>query len=730
VLTTNESYVTYQGNGATTSFPFSFIIPDSQSLVVSITNNTVSPPQTTVLASSQYSVTGLGSSNEFTSGAGTGGTVTYPNSGSSLPAGWSITIQRIVSYTQETSLTNQGAMYPQVIEAALDYLTMQTQQLAAAQSSGLSIESPATGSAMLPFFTPQQYGAKADGITDDAPAFAAAFAAAKGAPVLGVGCFYIGSQLTIPDGAHLVGAERDPGAVPSGAYNSTYFGSMLICNSTLADPIVHGCRCSIEGFLVINSLFMPLGAYPLPWPDATHALAGIGAFCDTAISPVSGRSSPIMDYRLENLLIIGFESAYDPSGVGAGGIQRALIRNVKGDCANGINIENCYDVPWVEDCEFWPFTTVNLNQSNFSYLVRTGTAFAVQGSGSSSWTTFLNCFEDGYQTGYLVNGVVHVRHINCGADAPNDGSTTRTGWTYTGGCGVCLNERPTGSLACGDSQIQINNTSAGQNCVAITGLDAFDALSSGNGHIHVIAGNYVITGSAFADNHAGDIKLESTAGYGLVSNNSFSDNINGAPVFGDAGAVSRCKFNGAVYSGTSGSGGSGNAGYTVQPGGSTQQEFGYQYWVLRIANTGGTLQHRITEMTEYSTPVYGSGINNPSATLENTPTGTDSTTALAYGGKISSGTSNEFVFDTPDQHNNVYGLAITATVIRNTTGTGVTVTPVANSININGVTANRLGLQFFSAGSGAGFTLNTTSIPVGDYIDIAVSGYLALTNLQ
>jgi hypothetical protein len=142
MLTTTQNYVTYQGNGATTSFPFGFIVPAAGQLVVSITNNNVSPAVTTVLSASQYSVTGIGTGNEFAGGSGSGGVLTYPTSGNPLPAGWSITIQRIVPYLQGISLTNQGAFYPQVVEAALDYLTMAVQQIAAG-TSGTSPVLPA-----------------------------------------------------------------------------------------------------------------------------------------------------------------------------------------------------------------------------------------------------------------------------------------------------------------------------------------------------------------------------------------------------------------------------------------------------------------------------------------------------------------------------------------------------------------------------------------------------------
>jgi hypothetical protein len=141
MLTTTQSYVTYQGNGATTSFPYNFYVAAAGYLVVSITNNNVNPAVTTILSSSQYSVSGIGN-GAVGSGTQPGGTVTYPVSGNPLGTGWTITIQRIVPFQQGTSLTNQGAFYPNVVEAALDYLTMLTQQLQAG-TSGTSPVLPA-----------------------------------------------------------------------------------------------------------------------------------------------------------------------------------------------------------------------------------------------------------------------------------------------------------------------------------------------------------------------------------------------------------------------------------------------------------------------------------------------------------------------------------------------------------------------------------------------------------
>lgn len=118
IVTTSTKAVA-QGNGATTTWPFTFLIPDINSLVLTIVDIPSGNP--TVIAPANYSVTGLGSP--------TGGSVTYPLSGSPIPVTSDVVIQRVVAETQETDFTLQGAVYPTDIEDALDYVTMITQQL-------------------------------------------------------------------------------------------------------------------------------------------------------------------------------------------------------------------------------------------------------------------------------------------------------------------------------------------------------------------------------------------------------------------------------------------------------------------------------------------------------------------------------------------------------------------------------------------------------------------------
>src|SRR5438445_255759 len=107
-----------QGNSATTVWPFDFLVPAQTDLVVTLV--LISSGDETVLAPSVYTVIGIGNP--------IGGSVTYPLSGAPLSALYEIVVERFVPDVQETDLVNQGGVYPQDIEDALDYLTMITQQ--------------------------------------------------------------------------------------------------------------------------------------------------------------------------------------------------------------------------------------------------------------------------------------------------------------------------------------------------------------------------------------------------------------------------------------------------------------------------------------------------------------------------------------------------------------------------------------------------------------------------
>lgn len=125
-ITTATSSVTIAGNGSVTSFNFSFVAGSTTYIDVTFTDASGNP---TVLPPSQYTLT----INPVPPGQvwGIGGNVVYPTVASGNPpiaAGTTVTISRSVPLTQSIS-SNQGQAFPTVVEAALDLLEMQIQQI-------------------------------------------------------------------------------------------------------------------------------------------------------------------------------------------------------------------------------------------------------------------------------------------------------------------------------------------------------------------------------------------------------------------------------------------------------------------------------------------------------------------------------------------------------------------------------------------------------------------------
>src|SRR5215468_882292 len=117
-VSSTSNRVVYAGNGATTVWPFAFKVNQAADLVVVLSDATGSD---LTLSSSVYSATGFG--------LDAGGSVTYPLSGSPLAVGTRLTIYRDVAVTQPIQISNQGAMWPAVIEQALDRLTLIAQRI-------------------------------------------------------------------------------------------------------------------------------------------------------------------------------------------------------------------------------------------------------------------------------------------------------------------------------------------------------------------------------------------------------------------------------------------------------------------------------------------------------------------------------------------------------------------------------------------------------------------------
>lgn len=130
-LSTTTNKTIASGNGVTTVFNFSFPVLAAADLVVIYTD---ADGVETVLNSSVYTTTGIGATS-------TGGTVTYPTSGSAIATGTTLTIMRVVTLSQGTSITGQGSFDAAVLEAADDFQMMAAQQID--EKVGRSLMGPA-----------------------------------------------------------------------------------------------------------------------------------------------------------------------------------------------------------------------------------------------------------------------------------------------------------------------------------------------------------------------------------------------------------------------------------------------------------------------------------------------------------------------------------------------------------------------------------------------------------
>jgi hypothetical protein len=148
-----------------------------------------------------------------------------------------------------------------------------------------------------------------------------------------------------------------------------------------------------------------------------------------------------------------------------------------------------------------------------------------------------------------------------------------------------------------------------------------------------------------------------------------------------------------------------------------------QAFMIRVTNTGGTLQHRIGAHGDSSVAGnFHEKINGASTSMTNTPTGTDGSTAMAAGGKICSVSPSIFIFNTAAQV--AADQIVSARIIANTTGSSYVIWPQFNSRNVNGTTRVRLELQLLNPTSGAGISWSS-AVGVGQVMDVQVEGYLA-----
>jgi hypothetical protein len=115
----------YTGNGATSSYSFTFRIEEESDLLVTVRHPTTYA-ETTLTLTTDYTVSGEGED--------AGGSITLVNSSQAwltsgaLTSGYIIVLRRNFDITNEASFKNQGAYYPERLDAAFDRATRISQQ--------------------------------------------------------------------------------------------------------------------------------------------------------------------------------------------------------------------------------------------------------------------------------------------------------------------------------------------------------------------------------------------------------------------------------------------------------------------------------------------------------------------------------------------------------------------------------------------------------------------------
>jgi len=121
ISSTNRKAGPYIGNGTASVFPFYFKVfvnTDMEVIRLDLTTST----EATLALNTDYTVTLNADQN-----ATPGGTITLVSG--VLPVGFNLVITSAIPNLQLTDLTNQGGFYPDVINDALDKVTIQVQQL-------------------------------------------------------------------------------------------------------------------------------------------------------------------------------------------------------------------------------------------------------------------------------------------------------------------------------------------------------------------------------------------------------------------------------------------------------------------------------------------------------------------------------------------------------------------------------------------------------------------------
>jgi hypothetical protein len=265
-VSSTSNRVVYAGNGATTGFPFAFKVQQLADLAVIYTDATGAD---VTLSAGQYSATGFG--------LDAGGTVTFAPSGVPIASGTTLTIYRNVAVTQPTSISNQGAVWPQVIEAALDRLTFVGQAVTDAVSRALMV-SPTDGGSLNPLPTKTQRANAVLGFDQNGQPYAAQLIAGLSAASAWIATNFLPTNSAATARAALGALSAGDNIAFSGT--NTFLTQTAADNSTKAATTAYADRAA--GAYVVRSYLAGLGLSNDPVTPNTVLDIAAGVCADSA----------------------------------------------------------------------------------------------------------------------------------------------------------------------------------------------------------------------------------------------------------------------------------------------------------------------------------------------------------------------------------------------------------------------------------------------------------------
>lgn len=245
----------------------------------------------------------------------------------------------------------------------------------------------------------KDFGAKADGITDDTAAFEKALEAVKegnGAVFVPAGEYMIKTHISVPANVTLEGVSNYP---PNGLA-----GSILLA--------VEGAGAEDgPGFITLHTGAV-LKGITIYYPEQTPENITPYPWCISG----NGDNIAIIDCMLVN--------PYNGIDLGRNLCGRHLVRNVYGHpLRRGLFVDQCYDIGRIENVHFWPFWS--FGRWTPEQNAKIGEAVGDQGEAfifaRTDWEYVTNTFSWGYKIGYHFTtsqyGGMNGNLLGIGADA-------------------------------------------------------------------------------------------------------------------------------------------------------------------------------------------------------------------------------------------------------------------------------------------------------------------------